>query len=58
MTKKVKCIIAAVAAVLLIGIAGVIALSVKHKNEMAAMTAELNMQRESELNLQKTIDAL
>ncbi len=58
MTKKVKLIIAAVAAVLLIGVIGVIALSAKHKNEMAALTAELNMQRESDLNLQKTIDAL
>ena len=56
MKKKVKLIAAAAAAVLCI--AGVIGIFVWHNNQMSEMERQLAMQRDSDVNLQKTIDAL
>ena len=56
MKKKIKLIIAAVIA--LACIIGIIALCIHHKNQMSSLEAQLNMQHESELKLQKVISDL
>lgn len=56
MKTKVKIIIAA--GIALICIAGVIGIFAWHNNQMSALSQQLNMQRESDLNLQKVISEL
>ena len=56
MKKKIKLIIAAVIA--LACIIGIIALCIHHKNQMSSLEAQLTMQHESELKLQKVISDL